>query len=342
MIERLFFCFRIWAGLLAAATVSWPVCAAEPSALAHGVFALVGKTAISISEYDAAFNAAKREKYYHATPPAEEIPVLQREVADKLVDRVLVLEEARRRGVKPDAARVAEVIKGYEQRYAGSAQWKQNRERLLPGLTAQLELQAVFEQMERSVRAVTAPTSQQVETYYKAHPELFTEPEQVRIAVILLKVDPSSTRVVWDKAREEAAAIRARIVKGADFAELARLHSAHDSAARGGDMGYVHRGMLPEGMERLLDDAKTGVVSEPVVLLEGVALMRLDGRKTTHLRTLKEVSTRVSELWLREQSERKWRAFIAELRRGVTIRMDPSRYPPADRGDTIKRAGVKR
>lgn len=340
MIARMPFRYGFLAGLLAAAVV-WPAAAAEPAALGHGVFALVGKTAISNSEYDAAYNAAKREKYYHAQPPEAEIAALQREVADKLVDRVLVLEEARRRNVKPDAARVAAAIKGYEQRYAGSAQWQQNRERLLPGLTAQLELQSVFQQIEQKIRTVAAPTAQQVSAYYKAHPELFTEPEQVHIAVILLKVDPSSTRVVWDKAKEEAAAIRARIAKGAAFADLARLHSAHDSAARGGDMGYVHRGMLPEGMERLLDTMKLGVVSDPVVLLEGVALMRLDGRKLPHLRKLEEVSGRAGELWQREQAARQWRTFIAGLRKGVTIRMDPSRYPP-DRGDAVKRAAVRR
>lgn len=325
------------AALLATAVA---VEAAEPSALAHGVFAMVGKTAISTSEYDAAYNAAKREKFYHATPPEAEAAALQRDVADRLVDRVLVLEEAQRRGTRPDMTRVNAVIQGYEKRYAGSAQWQQNRERLLPGLVAQLEKQSVIEQLEREIRAVAAPAPQQVAAYYKAHPELFTEPEQVRIAVILLKVDPSSTRVVWDKAKEEAAAIRARLAKGAAFADLARVHSGHDSAARGGDMGYVHRGMLPEGMERLLDSSKPGVVSDPVVLLEGVALMRLDDRKPAHLRALEDVSVRAGELWQREQSDRKWRAFVAELRRGVTIRIDPSRYPP-DRGDAVKRAEAR-
>ncbi len=342
MIAKLPFRFRILAELLIVATIAWPVRAAEPpAALGHGVFALVGKTAISNSEYDAAYNAAKRQKYYHATPPAADIAALQREVADTLVDRVLVLEEAQRRMVKPDAALVVAAIKGYDQRYANSAQWQQNRERLLPGLTVQLESQSMHAQIERDIRTGAAPTPQQVSTYYKAHPELFTEPEQVRIAVILLKVDPSSARVVWDKAREEAAAIRARIAQGVAFADLARLHSAHDSAERGGDMGYVHRGMLPEAMEGLLDGLKFGVVSDPIVLLEGVALMRLDSRKPAHLRALEEVSIRVGELWQREQSERKWRVFITELRRGVSIRMDPSRYPPVD-SPAVKRAGVRR
>ena len=218
MNAKLFFNHGLLAGLLVAASLSLPAGAAEPSALGHGVFAMVGKTAISNSEYDAAYNAAKRQKYYHATPPETEVAALQREVADRLVDRVLVIEEAQRRGIKPDAEKVAATIKGYEQRYANSAQWQQNRERLLPGLTAQLEMQSRFEQLERKIRAVAEPSLQQVSTYYKAHPNLFTEPEQVRIAVLLLKVDPSSTGAVWEKARQDAAALRVQIAKGADFA----------------------------------------------------------------------------------------------------------------------------
>lgn len=332
---------RLLAGLVIGAALSTVARAAEPP-LAHGEFALVGKTVISNSEYAAAFSAAKRAKYYHATPPAAEVAALQREVADNLIDEVLVLAEAQRRGIRPDATQVAAAIRSYEQRYAKSAQWQQNRERLLPGLTRQLERQSVMEQMTHKIRTVEAPTPAQISAYYDTHKALFTQPEQVRVGLILLKVDPSSARTVWDQAHREAAAIRGRIVKGADFAEAARLHSAHDSAPRGGDMGFVHRGVLPEGMERLLDSIRPGVVSDPVELLEGVALMRLIERKPARLHPLQDVRTRATQLWQREQADRQWRAFIAELRSKTVIQVNNSLQALADHDAALPRAAAKR
>ena len=40
-----------------------------------------------------------RKKYYHAKPPEAEYAKFQREVGDEVVNRVLLLDEARRRGI---------------------------------------------------------------------------------------------------------------------------------------------------------------------------------------------------------------------------------------------------
>lgn len=293
------------------------------------VFAVVGAKTITLPEYQSALSSGMRQKYYHAKPPEGELARFQREVGDQLVNQVLLLDEAVRRGVEPDRARIDETIAGYERRYQDSEQWKANRERLLPGLRERLERQSRLERLEQAVRAIAAPEEAAVRAYYDAHPALFTEPEQVRLALILLKVDPASPRAVWEKAGEEAERIHERLKKGADFAELARLHSSDPSAAKGGDLGFVHRGVLPEAIQRqVIDTLKPGVPSEPVVLLEGVAIVRLDGRRAATRRSFEDVRVRAAELWVREQGEEAWRKLIAELRARTRILFDESRFLP--------------
>lgn len=315
---------------LAAALMFAPVTALRAQAMPGGaVFAVVGEKVIAYSEYQTALASGMRQKYYHAKPPEAELAMFQREVGDRMVNQILLFDEAKRRGIEPDRVKVQETLAGYERSYKDSEQWRANRARLLPELVDKLEHQSVLERFEQTVRAVTAPSDQAVRAYYAAHPDLFTEPEQVRLSLILLKVDPSSPRVVWEKAGEEADRLTERLAKGADFAELARLHSSDPSAVRGGDLGYVHRGVLPDPVQKqVIDTLKPGAVTPPVVLLEGVAIVRLEDRRAAKLRSFAEAAKRAAELLAREQSESAWQRLITELRARTRVQFDESRFLP--------------
>ncbi len=292
------------------------------------VFAIVGETVIGTAQYDAALAAAHRQRFYHRQAPESQVQALRREVGDQLIDRVLLDAETRRRGITADQAQVDKLLAGYESRYRDSPQWPRIQAEKLPGLKRELERRNVAERFENQVREVPEPTDAQLAAFYERHRDRFVEPERFKLSLILLKVDPSSTRAIWDKAHEEAAAIRERLVRGGDFAEAARLRSGDASAERGGDMGYLHRGMLPDGLAEQLDKVAPGAISEPLKMLEGIALIRVDDRRPAQTRSLVEVRERAVQLWRREEGERQWQALIADLRRRTQIKVvDESRYP---------------
>lgn len=302
-------------------------------------FATVGDTEISVADYQRALAVAMRKKYYHAKPPEAEYAAFQREVGDDVVNRVLLLAEAKRRGLPPDRAKVDATVAGYERQYAGSANWKANRERMLAAVVPQLEADSQLERLETLVRRVPAPDAATVRSYYERHRERFVEPEQVKLSVILLKVDPSSPQSVWDGAKAEAAQIHRRLVAGADFAELARLHSGDHSAANGGAMDYTHRGMLPEAVHGVVDALKAREISAPVQLLEGVAILRLDDRRAALPRRFEDVRERAAALWQRDEGDARWKRLIAELRRATPVRIDESHYAPLPTGIAKPTAG---
>ena len=84
------------------------------------------------------------------------------------------------------------------------------------------------------------------------------------------------------EARRRLADLRERIVTGgADFAEIARLHSADTgSAARGGELGWVFPGDTVPEFERAMDALKTGELSEPVKSPFGWHLVQVLERRT--------------------------------------------------------------
>lgn len=292
------------------------------------VFARVGDVVIEQPAYDQAYAVAARNKFYHGKPPEQDVARLQREVGDALVNEVLLLKEARRRRLVPDQAAIAKEIDGYEARYKTSPMWLANKATLLPPLKRKLEEHSVLDQLQAAVRQVPEPSERQVEAYYEQHRDKFTEPEQVHVSVIMLKVEPSSPQAQWNGALDEGMAIARRLRAGADFAALAHLHSGDRSADKGGDMGYLHRGMLPEPAQAAVDKLAKGGVTDAVALLEGVAVFRLEDRKPARLNSLSAVRQRAADLLQRDQSEQAWSDLLSRLRRETPVRVDETRYLP--------------
>lgn len=292
------------------------------------VFATVGKSIITQQEYDMAFATAARSRFYHGKPPDAAIALLQREVGDKLVANILLLREAQRRGLKPDETLVNQQLAQFEQRYRDNEQWKQARTQELPRITRQLQEGNLLRQLEKLVRDVPAPSEKQLQEFYTAHPEKFTEPERQRVAIILLKVDPSSPTEVWQQALKSGEDLTARLRGGADFAELAREHSGDSSAEQGGDMGYLHSGMLADAAQEHINKLKPGDISDPIALMEGVAIFRLTERTPPKLNSFEDVKERARNLWFTEQSDTAWKNLIAQLRKKASVHVNESRYLP--------------
>jgi parvulin-like peptidyl-prolyl isomerase len=327
---------------LAVAATAWaadtpapPGAAASAPARADAVFARVGDTVITLADYQRTLAVAVRNKYYHAKPPEGEMAKFQREVGNDVVNRVLLLAEARRRGLAPDAAKIAATLAGYEAQYKSSANWQTNRHKMLAAVTPQLERENLLEQLSRQVRDVPEPSPAVVRAYYEQHKDLFIEPEQLKLSVILLKVDPSSPTTQWRSAEDEGQRLHAKLAAGADFAELARLHSGDRSAPRGGQMEYTHRGMLPEAVQKMVEGLVVGKMTAPTRLLEGVAIVRLDGRKPARQRSFDEARARAADLWQRDEAQARWIRLLAELRRATPILIDESHYAPLAPNDKV-------
>jgi len=294
------------------AAESGQVAAAQRKDMHDRIFAVINGRAIPTSDYEAAFTTLIRQRFYHGQIPENELAGVREEIKSKLVQRVVLLEEAERRKIAPDMAQIDETLAGYEKRYTNSPQWQQNREAVLPELKRQLAEQSLISLLDKQVRDVAVPTDAEVRAYYDKNPTLFTEPEKLRLAVILLAVDPSSPATAWQGSRDEARAIYGRLQNGADFDEAARMHSSV-YAEKSGDMGYLHRGMLPENIQQKIDKFEVGKVNEPIDTLEGVAIFRLLDRLPAKQRDFGDVSARARDLLVRERQDAAWKSLIDRL-----------------------------
>ena len=277
-----------------------------------GTFAIVNGHTVSTQEFENAFTSLIRQKFYHGKIPEQELAAARKDVKTRLVQRIVLLEEAERRGIAPDNAQIVSTLADYDTRYSSSAAWRENRELLLSGLKQQLEELSVVAQLEQQVRNVQEPDDAEVRKFYVDNPGLFTEPEKLRLSVILLAVDPSSPATAWEATREEAQSIYKRLADGANFAETARLHSTA-YADTGGDMGYLHRGMLPEIIQEQIDKYEQGKINVPLETLQGVAIVRLEDRLAAKKKEFSDVADRARDLLIRERQDRAWTGLIEKL-----------------------------
>jgi peptidyl-prolyl cis-trans isomerase SurA len=101
---------------------------------------------------------------------------------------------------------------------------------------------------------------------------------QTRLRHILIRASESMSE---GEAVRRLNDLRARIVSGAaDFAEMARVHSADATAARGGELDWVYPGDTVPEFERAYQELKVGEVSQPVRTPFGYHLIQVLERRS--------------------------------------------------------------
>ncbi|HEY3075027.1 MAG TPA: peptidylprolyl isomerase [Burkholderiales bacterium] len=104
---------------------------------------------------------------------------------------------------------------------------------------------------------------------------------QTRMRHILIRTNEA---VSESEARRKLIDLRERIIAGgADFAELARVHSDDGTAARGGELDWVYPGDTVPEFERAYEELKVGEVSQPVRTPFGYHLIQVLERRSSDL-----------------------------------------------------------
>lgn len=99
--------------------------------------------------------------------------------------------------------------------------------------------------------------------------------------------------------------------KSANFADLAKKHSAHkESAAKGGDMGLLAEDKLIPEMRAVITAMKKGEVSEPVKTGAGYHILRLDEVKEPEPMAYDEVKDRLRAMLRAQKAKQIESAYI--------------------------------
>ena len=173
-------------------------------------------------------------------------------------------------------------VEGNELRYAERADD-------LGGVAPELDPQGIFDYLYfRKVHPDSVPVADSsIVAYYHDHPLEFTAPATAKPRVILFAFRQADGPDGREKARQRAIAARERIVKGEDFATLAKeLSDDKQSGEQGGSIGQVTKGSLLKELADVVFTLPIGQLSDVVEVKNAFHLIRVDEREDEHLRSL--------------------------------------------------------
>jgi parvulin-like peptidyl-prolyl isomerase len=311
------------------AVIAYLAAAFSPAAAAETAppmepFATVNGEEISQADFETYLRGYARSKLYHGYKP-EQVVALREEALEQMILDRLLAQEALRRGVEGDEAAAAARIAELKARYGESDSWPEMKERL-PAVRQKLLEDSRTERLSEEIRHVADPDEASLRSFYEADPALFTEPKQTRVAVILRGVEPSASSEDWAAAEERAEALHEELRAGADFGELAQANSTHESATKGGELGFLHDGQLSAAAQQAMDATQPGQFTGPVKVLEGYVLLKVLERRAARLGEFEVVRPRALALYKREKSEAQWKRFLADLRGRANVTVGGTRY----------------
>ena len=200
--------------------------------------------------------------------------------------------EKYRRLLASPVARQQGLLTGLEQYYRSEIPRQKLLEQLASGFyVSDAELWRAYQDLNDSVRvsyvAFRPPASLQPDTtipeselrrYFDSHKAQFER--QGRAWVSVVAIPRTITAADSAAVRARASALRAEIVAGAAFEDVARRESADTvSGAAGGDLGRGGRGRFVPEFERAAYALAPGEVSQPVLTPYGYHIIKVDERK---------------------------------------------------------------
>ena len=263
-----------------------------------------------------------------AAPGGQQIPDVQmaqmkNEVLESLIDRELLYQESKKKGIQVKSEAVSDQLQQIQKRYPN----KEEFEKLLNnmGLTesdvhAQIERgMAIQELIDKEVTEKITVSDEETKAFYDKNPQLFQQPEQVKASHILIKVQADAPKEQKAEARKKIEAVQQKVRKGEDFAALAKTYSEGPSGPKGGDLGYFRRGQMVKPFEDAAFSLKPNETSDIVETQFGYHLIRVSDKKPATKMTYAEVKDRLNQHLKKQKRDSEANAYIETLRKDAKI-----------------------
>lgn len=309
--------------LAASAQQAWPSHAREAPPQAPRVVAVVNGTALLSDRLEAAVQALLPYESFHRNVSAEKLDDVRQRALIQIVNDELQYQDAVSRGVAVTDTAVDRAVADAAARYpnrkaftaalarAGAAPADFRRE-----VRRALTIRKAFEQQ---VTARCSVGRAEAREYYARNPERFVEPERLHVQAITVGVDPSAGPNGWTAGRAKADDVLRQLNAGAGFDELARKYSTDPAAAKGGDMGLLHRGSLSQAFEAAAATLEVGEPSPVVETIYGYHIIRIVEILPSRSRSFEDVSARLQQDLTSERCTSVKDSWLAALRASARV-----------------------
>lgn len=170
-------------------------------------------------------------------------------------------------------------------------------------------------------------TEKEKREYYEKNTDKFMLPGELKLSELFLSVEGRTFTEIEEKARDLVARARG----GANFAELVTRHgdASRASYANGGSLGtFASASELAPSVASAIANMRTGDVTDPIRLAEGVIVLRVDERRDPAPKKFEDVANDVALQITYSRSQEAERKYLQKLREEAYIKVSPG-YPSA-------------
>lgn len=310
--------------------LAWAALVAATLAAAETVERIVAKVngqIITLSQLEQEVQTTLERLGPAPTPEEEQarLEKLRPETLNRMIDNLLVLQVAEERGLRVPARFFEEWKKGVMEQMKLTSEEEFVRQVELQGTSVetirkQFEESLLLQEVRRmEVDSKVSVSEPEIGERYREHIADYTEPAKVRLREIVVKFDSATEVEEGQKARRLLQEIR----QGADFAEMARMHSESSSREAGGDLGFFEKGELTDTLEKAAFDLSPGEVSDVIRMESAFYIIRVEEKVEEKVKTLEEVRSEVADAIFQEKMNAQLERYIQQLRERAIIEIKP-------------------
>ncbi len=162
----------------------------------------------------------------------------------------------------------------------------------------------------------------EVKAYYDAHKQDFNRPEQVELAEIFLGTEGKSPEEI-SEIRTKADDLHNRLVKGEDFAQLAKRYSEGPTAQDEGNLGVYERGQLAKELEDTVFKMDKGQFTDVIQTKTGFEILKVLDHFQAGQQPLDKVEGEITNILYKQKMEPAMRDYLAQLREESYVTVKP-------------------
>ncbi len=278
--------------------------------LPEHVIAQVNEEQIPVEQFDREFKELILE-------PGKEIKEtgledLKRAYLDQVIERKLLVQEARRLGLRVSPKDLDQAISEIKKDYPGEG----FGEKLgLKGITleewkARLEEKLLAEKVMRSAMQFQEKIDEkEAFQYYEAHRSSFQLGRKVRARQIVLADG------------EEAIQVIKRLKKGENFEKVAMEKSLGPEKILGGDLGYFSQGEKPVEFEHVFD-MEVGTISDVIKSPYGYHIFKLEEKIEPRQVPFEEAKSGILQALGQKKGEEHYQKWLKDLKGKAKVRIN--------------------
>jgi peptidyl-prolyl cis-trans isomerase C len=164
------------------------------------------------------------------------------------------------------------------------------------------------------------PTQKEISKFYNDnHDKLFIAPESVHVRHILVAINKGDNDKIKAEKKGKIENLRKQLLKGDDFAEVARKNSDCPSKEVGGDLNFIRRGQTVKPFEDAAFSQEKNVIGPVITTEYGYHIIQVLERKPAKTIAFDEVKNKISAYLEQQNQSKAFNSILQKLKENAKI-----------------------